>query len=94
MKQYFIMGASDDLVEVEGDLSEEFSADVPISINDWFYITGNYNDNGDWKFKITDEVRVPPTWKLRKFGYNDEMVVLEIPDEDGVRFKAVIGKDK
>jgi hypothetical protein len=53
MKQITIRGYSDDLIEIEGDLTEEFSAsfdDVDIiSVSDGHLLEIRYDDNGVWR---------------------------------------------
>lgn len=51
-----ITGASDDLIEIEGELSEEFNAydctDALLSVSDGTLLQVDYDDDGIWRFKI------------------------------------------
>lgn len=56
MASITIFGASDDLIEIEGDIREEinFVADHPfyLACNEGTLIYGEYNDIGLWKFLV------------------------------------------
>jgi hypothetical protein len=56
MARITIQGSSDDLVEIGGDLAEEFSPqdtdDFMVVVSDGTVLNGSYDDNGVWRFTL------------------------------------------
>ncbi len=56
IKRTMITGASDDLIEIEGEIREEFSAwdctNGVITCSDGTFLNVNYDENGIWRFKV------------------------------------------
>ena len=54
MKTIKIYGASDDLIEIDGDIREEFvyleEGETGIAISDGTLIVANYDSEGCWRF--------------------------------------------
>jgi hypothetical protein len=90
-----IYGASDDLIELEGDVTEEFNVygeeQKTIGLSDGTLLTVIYDDNGFWRFNI---LRKPVGTSISKHegtdiddDYSD---ILEIDADSGIGW-AIIG---
>lgn len=78
-----IYGASDDLIEVDGDLSEEFdSHDQPtyLLFNDGTQLKIEYWDDGIWRVNLIETGKASAT---RTPGFEDESDTVSPPDHPG-----------
>jgi len=89
MKQLYIYGCSDDLIEIEGDHNDELSAfgGTKLNIRDYITLDIEYLD-GDWKIKILED-KSPHDWKIKKIGCNDEFIVLNYPDDTNMKITII-----
>ena len=81
MKEIYIFGCSDDLIEIEGDYRDELCEmdGGRVSIRDYIIIDIRYNF-GDWKITIIED-NTPPDWSVKKIGCNDEFLIIKYPDD-------------
>lgn len=81
MKEMYIYGCSDDLIEIDGDYDDELSAidGGRINISDYITIDVEYDDSGDWKITIVED-KSPHDWSVKKIGCNDEFLIVKYPD--------------
>lgn len=60
-----IYGVSDDLIEIEGDVREEFTFpnddDVHLALSDGTLLSAEYGDNGVWRFRVLSAGRMGVT---------------------------------
>jgi len=79
-----IYGASDDLIEVEGDICEEFPCFTEdgcyMGVSDGTLLRANYNDDGNWVFSMIkkgscDVKIVGMLEKENKQEYSDEVLI-------------------
>lgn len=99
MPELKIYGASDDLVEVEGALRDEFNADsnsrwvgeVIAPNGDGLLVTAAYLHAGVWALGVgpTDEGAFLPAWDIRVTNCDDNdysaMLVITVPDATVIR---------
>lgn len=92
-----VYGASDDLIEFEGAVSDEFNAydtdfwvgELVVENGDGLVVTAAYVHNGTWAIGVAplDEDVFLPNWKITVGNADDNtysaMLTIEIPDEAG-----------
>jgi hypothetical protein len=80
-----IYGASDDLIEIDGDLSEEFGAydsdPVYLGFSDGTLLNIRYDNDGNWRIVIAargagTEVKVTAAMDRHEGCYSDEAVLI------------------
>jgi hypothetical protein len=80
MQRVTIYGSSDDLVEVEGDLSEEFSGqDVTLVFGDGTKVRAFYHRDGVWKVSLESgpakQVEYQPATDADDENYSDRLTL-------------------
>lgn len=88
MKEIYIFGCSDDLIEIEGDYREELSANDDVRISIRGYIIADVKYEEDWKITIVED-NSPPDWSVKKIGCNDEFLIVKYPDDVKMSVKLV-----
>lgn len=90
MKEIYIYGCSDDLIEIEGDHRDEISAidGGRLNIRDYIIVDVLYDDGGDWKITIVED-KSPHDWSIKKIGCNDEFLIVKYPDDVKMSIKVV-----
>lgn len=102
MAELRLFGASDDLVEIEGDISEEFPAlfedDADggyIAVSDGTLLSVRYDGNGIWRFGLLATGRAN---FHKDEGADDDrhsdMVTLNLPPGEGEFRWVVLGEQK
>ena len=88
MKEMYIFGCSDDLIEIEGDYDDELCVVDGGRINIRDYITVDVKYDGDWKITIVED-KSPHDWSVKKIGCNDEFLIIKYPDDVKMSVKLV-----
>ena len=93
IKEIYIYGCSDDLIEIDGDYNDELSAigNGRISIRDYITVDVEYDDGGDWKITIIED-KSPHDWLVKKIGCNDEFLIIKYPDDVKMSIKSINDK--
>lgn len=83
MTNLILYGASDDLIELDGDLSEEFNPDAGnetyIGFSDGSLVAARYDAKGNWRFTIVEESS-GTSITVHPIGTVKERRGVEIPD--------------
>ena len=88
MREMYIYGCSDDLIEIEGDYDDELSAIDGGRINIRDYIIVDVIYDSDWKITIVED-KSPHDWSVKKIGCNDEFLIIRYPDDVKMSIKLV-----
>lgn len=96
MSRIIFYGASDDLIEIEGDVREEFTAYEPdpdsvLAISDGTLLGVEYDDDGVWRFKLIEQGQgsaynheAPAEHEGELPGYAEEASIGTAPDYSDV----------
>ena len=88
MKEIYVYGCSDDLIEIDGDYEDEICAVDGGRIIIREYIVADVAFDGDWKITIIKD-NSPPDWSVKKIGCNDEFLIIKYPDDVKMNVKLV-----
>ena len=88
MKEMYIFGCSDDLIEIEGDYDDELCVVDGGRINIRDYIIVDVIYDSDWKITIVKD-KSPHDWSVKKIGCNDEFLIVKYPDDVKMSIKLV-----
>lgn len=88
MKEMYIFGCSDDLIEIEGDYDDELCVVDGGRINIRDYIIVDVIYDSDWKITIVED-KSPHDWSVKKIGCNDEFLIVKYPDDVKMSIKLV-----
>lgn len=90
MSALTIYGASDDLIEIEGDIDEEFNYDARfpgdedvkqyLAFSDGTLLTSRYDDDGIWRFGLLATGRANFSKVEGADNDHSDRVTLDLPD--------------
>lgn len=88
-----VYGASDDLIEIEGEISEEFYADEKsyLAFSDGTLVSVDYDQDGIWRFNVLEKGMAIYNKSLPNLEKDEYTEVLTL--QGNIRW-VVYGKDK